>query len=1112
MSSEKAYGTIRKRILALRNLFLRIEFSILALRLLAWAAALFLLNVLFTFLPVGPSTERVALFVSLAVMTGVFAFYVALFIRRWPSLEWIAAEAERATPELEGDLLRGALDLWKRREDGRFGYSPALIEALVIDALGKSEAIRDRRVIGRRRLHRHLGILPAAAAVAAILFLLVPDRTARVVGAARPIDPEAELLAVGLTVEPGDCTVRSGSAVKVAATFTDYAGKGSELVAKREGGDGWKSYPMGEFAEEGARRFDATLTGVEETTEYRVRFEGGESHPFTISVTHPPVVTHIAYRLDYPDYTGLEDRVVDENHGNIQALYGTVARLEIESGKELAGAAIVPEEGDAIPLTVAGAACSGEFEVTEPFSYAVELTDGDGFTNADPIRYDVTPVPDEDPFIRVTYPAEDRVLDKEMTLSIRFAALDDFGVREVNLIYDKNGGDAKRIPLFETERTVTEIDRERQWDLTEDRLLPTDVISYYLEVWDNDPLHGPKRAVSRTWTLRMPSLAQMFTELSEDQDSDLGELEQAYEKSENLEEKMEQLSREIQRAENLSWDEKKKIEGIMERHKEIEEDLKSVAKQLEQSAREMEENRLVTPETIERLQELNDLLQEVATDDMRKAMEDLAKAMEELDPEEIEKAAEQMQLTQQDFMERLDRTIDMLKQMKDMQTLDALAEGMQRMAEEQRKLREETKGAPEGDMKELAAQQEALKKELQKLAEQMKKLAENSAERDPEFSKEVQNTSNRLEQKKTASKMDQASKDLQSKEKQGAMQKQQQAEQDLFEIAFKLVDYRKACNASCQKKAKAAFGESIRDLLHISDGQEALLDRSAARHRLTVEDRRGLAEYQNEMRSGIEKVMDKVREVGRDAPQVSTSILDMLRRSRHKAEEAAEQYEGGDVKLARSRGGEILAQINHSVVEMLRSQENYNSSCSNPNGQGQSSQQMQQMTQQQQGLSEQMNQLPMPSSNPGQMSLQTQAQVKRMAAEQHQIRKGMEELASEVEGSSDVLGSLDDIVEEMRRAERDLENAEISPETRERQEKILSRMLDAQRSMRERGYKRERRSREGGEFEAAAPEALPTSLSESRDRIRDDMVRMPNFEYPPEYEELIRSYFRALTE
>ncbi len=1113
MSGERAYGSIRKRLTSLRNLFLRIEFSVLALSLLGWLAGLFLLNVLITFLPVIVEFQRVVLFVSMAVMTGVSIFHLTLLIRRWPTLEWIAAEAERATPELEGDLLRGALDLWKRKDEGHFGYSLPLIEALVMEALKKSDTIRNRQVIGRRRLHRHLAILPAALVVLAILFLLVPERTARVANAIKPVDPDAGLLAAGLTVEPGDCTVRSGTAVKVAATFSNYPDGGAELMARRGGKEGeWKSYPMGEFAAAGSRRFDATLSNLEEETEYIVRFNGGESHPFHIAVTHPPVVTHVAYHLDYPDYTGLEDRFVDENHGNVQAIYGTEVKLEVQSGKKVASALIRPDEGADIPLSVEGDLCVGTFTVTDPFSYVIELTDADDFHNIDPIRFDVVPVADENPFVRLTYPAEDRVLEQDMKLALRFAALDDFGVREVNLLFEKNGEDEKRITLFDTDHQVTEIDRERVWDLTSERLLPTDVVTYFLEVWDNDPFQGPKRSVSRTWTIRMPSLAQMFAELTDHQEAEVGDLEEAYEESEELEEKLDELARELQKSEKITWDEKKKIEGIMEKQKEIEENLRDVAEQLEESAREMEENRLVTPETIERLQELNELIQEVATDEMRNAMEELAKAMEELDPQEIEKAAEQLQLTQQDFMERLDRTIDMLKKMKDMQTLDALAEGMRRMAEEQRELREETQETSEEEVGDLSAEEEALQKELQKLQEQMKNLAEDSAERSPDFSEEVKKTSNRLEQKQTASKMKEASEKLQEKNKQGAMKKQQEAEQDLFEVAFKLSDFRKACQSASEGKTKAAFGESIRDLLHLSDGQEALLDKGSERRRPSVMERRGLAEIQQEMKSGIDMVMEKVRDVGRDAPQLSSSILDMLRRSRSKAEDAAEQYESGDLNVARLRGGEVLVQLNHSVVQLLRSQENHNSSCSNPNGQGESGEQMQQMTQRQQGLSEQMSQIPMPSSNPGEMTGQAQGNIKRMAAEQKEIRKGMEKLAGEVESTSDVLGSLDDIVEEMRNMERDLEGANITPETRERQEKILSRMLDAQRSMRERGYKKERRSDSGGRFEAAVPGDLPRTLSESRDRIRDDLVRMPNFEYPPEYEELIRSYFRALTE
>ncbi|MFH1681912.1 MAG: hypothetical protein ABIH26_14890, partial [Candidatus Eisenbacteria bacterium] len=118
----------------------------------------------------------------------------------------------------------------------------------------------------------------------------------------------------------------------------------------------------------------------------------------------------------------------------------------------------------------------------------------------------------------------------------------------------------------------------------------------------------------------------------------------------------------------------------------------------------------------------------------------------------------------------------------------------------------------------------------------------------------------------------------------------------------------------------------------------------------------------------------------------------------------------------------------------------------------------------------------------------------------------------EVEEGGEVLGKLDQIVEDMRKVERDLEKANLSPETRERQEKILSRMLDAQRSLRERGYRRERRSRAGEEVDAASPESIPRTLSEIRDRMREDPIRGQEFAVPPEYDELIRSYFRSLTE
>jgi hypothetical protein len=169
------------------------------------------------------------------------------------------------------------------------------------------------------------------------------------------------------------------------------------------------------------------------------------------------------------------------------------------------------------------------------------------------------------------------------------------------------------------------------------------------------------------------------------------------------------------------------------------------------------------------------------------------------------------------------------------------------------------------------------------------------------------------------------------------------------------------------------------------------------------------------------------------------------------------------------------------------------------------------MTDRQRSLNQQSSRLPLPSNNPGSIPMESRAQMARLAAEQQQIRKGLEGLQQDLEEGGDVLGRLDEVMNEMREVEKDLESADLSPETRERQERILSRMLDAQRSIRDRGYRRERRSRTAEEVEAEAPTRLPGSYSEARERMREDRVRMPGFVYPPEYEEMIRSYFRTLS-
>jgi rRNA processing protein Krr1/Pno1 len=92
--------------------------------------------------------------------------------------------------------------------------------------------------------------------------------------------------------------------------------------------------------------------------------------------------------------------------------------------------------------------------------------------------------------------------------------------------------------------------------------------------------------------------------------------------------------------------------------------------------------------------------------------------------------------------------------------------------------------------------------------------------------------------------------------------------------------------------------------------------------------------------------------------------------------------------------------------------------------------------------------------------------MSRLAGEQGMVRKSLEQLAREATPSGDlnkILGDLNNIASEMREVQTDLAQGNVQPETLRKQERILSRLLDSQRSMTERDYEKQRRAETGRE-------------------------------------------------
>ncbi len=123
----------------------------------------------------------------------------------------------------------------------------------------------------------------------------------------------------------------------------------------------------------------------------------------------------------------------------------------------------------------------------------------------------------------------------------------------------------------------------------------------------------------------------------------------------------------------------------------------------------------------------------------------------------------------------------------------------------------------------------------------------------------------------------------------------------------------------------------------------------------------------------------------------------------------------------------------------------------------------------------------------------------------------LEELTKEAGQTDRMLGDLNRIAQQMEEVVHDLLEEDLSRETLDKQERILSRLLDAQRSVNRRDYERKRESRTA-EAVYSDDEPLDSFSAERLKKLRQDIDRALASRLPAEYERLIREYFRALSQ
>jgi hypothetical protein len=156
-----------------------------------------------------------------------------------------------------------------------------------------------------------------------------------------------------------------------------------------------------------------------------------------------------------------------------------------------------------------------------------------------------------------------------------------------------------------------------------------------------------------------------------------------------------------------------------------------------------------------------------------------------------------------------------------------------------------------------------------------------------------------------------------------------------------------------------------------------------------------------------------------------------------------------------------------------------------------------------------------PNGNEGKLSQEQMAQMQKLATEQQQIKDGVNQLNEEFKKQQEsegkkLLGNLDQVQKDMQEIIKDLQENNVTPETKKRQEKILSRMLDFQLSTREKDFEQKRESRPGKNFDRTSPSEIVISRPNIINGINQDALEIQKENYTEDYEVLIQKYLEKI--
>ena len=1104
----RAYGRKKRRVQIISGLFRFLACgTVLVLALLVVESILFL----------PPLPRQILLGFGAAI--GIFCFIRQFLfsgnrfiLKGAGSTDHLATEIGEAFPDVK-DSLVDALQIFREIENNRENYSPELAEAS-LSAVSEKISPKDFQALVSGKAVA-VQARNFATALLGLLLLALPFHKSFETSLshfAHPTRPFRPLAVQAIRVTPGDWQCLSGDTLLVKVSI-DGTYRGPVQIfwkekSKKEGHT--ETAPADSFG-----RYHFRLERLRESLSYYVKAGKAKTRPFRVSVEKRPLVRSLQAELIFPRYTGLSPKFLEENEGQITALRGTRVKLHIKASKPLKKAEIVFQKRNVLPLRILNQEAHGKFTIHKNDVYFIRLWDQKGYTNAEPIRYKIAVVPDQPPVVQIQQPGQDVDLTQEMILPLQIQAEDDFGFSGAKLFYRVHHAvqvtqqDTFFVPidLSLAEQKGTQLQMDYTWQLTGLQLLPGDFVEYFVKVWDNDAVSGFKSASSRTYLARFPSMAEIYHETTAAQDESVQELEELVRESKELRRQVDKVTGEMKRNPKMNWTKQQQLQDLAQKQQRLAQKAGEIRKNLDATMDRLQKNNMVSEETIQKYMEIQKLFNEVLTPEMKKILAELQKALQKMNPRKLNQSANKFRMSEDNFQQSLERTLNLLKRLQIEQKLDQAKKMAENLAERQQSINRSLKKAASNQERQALKQlEEKLRKETERFRKQLKQIQKemtefpdmHAAKMNPAIGK-AQEAGQSMQRMQSA---------LSQGQQNQAEQSGQQSHQSLQQLGAMLNQMKKNLVNKQKNEIMQQLARTSSEMLRLSKEQEALqkqtgqLSPMSRKFNQIAEQQLSLLNNLNLLTKGLYQLSQKTFFV---TPEIGKAVGKAL----GNMQEALRQMEERNGRGAAGRQRMAMGALNEAVLNIEKSMQGL-AAASSSVGMEEYLRQLQKMAGQQQGINQQSLQLSLKLGKNGRLTESEQGRLRRLAAQQRALQKALEQLRQNAGQHSNVLGDLQKMAKDMGDVAKRLEMGQLNRETLRRQQKILSRLLDAQRSVRQRDYSRKRRSEAGKAYVIRRPGALPREVLQQKDQLQEDILRARKAGYSEDFIQLIQAYYQAL--